>query len=269
MRSFPAVPLPSAGWLARTLVLALALAACRRDGGDTASPPGSPAQDAQTLASSGRRAPPDCEGPPPAITRDTLEGSWANFQLWLTAHGVQFSDSTMDSTVAHVQLSPKARADSMAISSEFRTPCLEKDRLDSMRIAGVYELRDSVTVPEWGHTFQNGDRIYVFAGGRDTTTATLAYRLGENVALAPDTAWAFRYCPERGQGRRKPQGRWRDSLNKPHGNGPREDPGPGPGTYGWIACASGCCQFYIPPQPIGDDDGLPGNRVFPPCPEKH
>lgn len=271
MRTLLARPLPSAGRLARTLALALTLCACGGGGsGDAADPPDSAAQDAGTAASRGRPAPPTCLGPPPGVPSDRLKGTWANLLEWVRLNGVQFSDSTVDSTTTRVQLSREARPDSMTISSEFRMPCLTSDSLKAMRISAIYTLNDSVTVPEWGHTFKNGDSIFAFTGGTDTT-AILAYRSGENVALAPDFAWRFRYCPEPVPGRRRPQGKWRDTLDKPHGNGTDNGKGPdnqpGPGTYGWLACASGCCQFYIPP-PIGDPGDRPGRGLGRPyCPE--
>jgi hypothetical protein len=282
MRTLLAGPFPPAGRLASTLALALTLCACGGGGdGEAADAPDSTAQRARTLASN-VAGPPEC-APPPAITDDTLQGSWKDFQTWLSAHSVAFTDSDPVATTDTLQLCDSCGvAVPITISSENRTYCLRGDSLvNRTRIAGAYRVGGTTTA--WGQTFRANDSIYLFAHGVDGL-ARLAYRAGDSVAIAPDSSWKFNYCND-GVPHNRPQGRWKKQPNprnpNPGGRDDFEEGEEGPGTYGWMACASGCCQFYIPPPnpsslpPQANEKAQgnvppqvpPGRGRKPPCPD--
>lgn len=251
----------------RRLLLLLALAACRHDGGDKA-PNASDAsgEPRQTVADKGRGGEAACE-PSPAVDPRLLDSTtaWADFERQLHSVDVRFVNTQDDSTITRVALCDSG-CDSVTLQivSERRTDCNTVGNFDSTRIVGLWRvLEGTVTPPGWGRTFNKGDSIFLFA--RDTfSSASVVYQVGDRVHRAPPHAWNFRYCQEAHVGT-GPQGRWRTrelTLQRQ-----RRDTLPGggdpPGTYGWMSCASGCCQFYIPPTNEGNGSG----DGKPPCPE--
>jgi hypothetical protein len=269
----------------RRLLLLLAVAAC--GGGGDAPPRAEPADRdvsarADTTAGTGVQCAPS-PAVNPALLSDTTK--WARLTSWRVQSGVAFADANADSTRAWVRLCAGCNPVKLRIVSENRTYCNSPGSLhDTTRIAGVWAVEEgTVTPPGWGVTFSPGDSIFVFA--HDTaSSAILAYRVGNRVHRAPANAWSFHYCQHGGPGFNQPRARWRDRgtdhvVTVPGNGGPPDVPGPPgdsdpPGTYGWMACASGCCQFYIPP--ILEEDGDPpgkgggsGGGGRPMCPGRH
>jgi hypothetical protein len=257
---------------AGSLLLVLALAACGGSGGDD-----SPKVQDTTIRTArapdgGRRCP-----PPPAIDPIFLaDSSWAALGRWRTSHQVNFVGGHASAT-AWVPLEAGQPVVPVTISPERRTHCLSANSLNGQtRLAGSFVVQRAVTL--WGQPLDSAAVILVFA--TDTTgPAVLAFQSGDTIATAPATAWKFNFCRD-GHPHDRSKGEWRRRIDgeafvqsgsggqpgggqpgggqpggRPHGpRGPRDDDEVDPGTYGWMACANGCCQFYIPP--VGNDDDL-------------
>ncbi|HEX2078341.1 MAG TPA: hypothetical protein VHG08_11550 [Longimicrobium sp.] len=269
MESSSAVPAGTAGRLGRRLLLALALAAC--GGGDQASSGAPKAGDAALAAA----APGDTACPqPPAIDTTIFKGPYRGLTQWFRSNNVSFKDTSPDSTVALVRLCNNCAAVKLTILSEARTYCTRRDSLaGKTRIAGVYVVDSGSVAPAgWGRTFNPGDSIFLFARN-DSGPAKLVYPVVRTptdsvVGAAPDTAWAFRYCND-GHPGRAPQGKWRKYRPRNPAAGQTAATAGDERTYGWMACASGCCQFYVPPPDPTLPDQVPdfvspGNGK-PPC----
>jgi hypothetical protein len=269
MESSPSVRSGSAGRLARRLLMALALAACGGGDDPSSDTPEGGGGDTAAVAAAASNAPANCPQPP-ALDPALLGGKYSALSQWLSANNVTFTDTdtTADSIKALVKLCPTCNAVKLRIVSEARTYCMRRDSLaGKTRIAGMFVVDSgSVTPANWGRTFNPGDSILVFA--RDSVApARLVYRTSPSpastVGSAPSRAWAFRYCNDGNPGN-SPQGRWR---HKPQGAG--QTTGGEGGTYGWMACATGCCQFYVPPPdptlPDETPDWIPPLTGRPPC----
>ena len=95
----------------------------------------------------------------------------------------------------------------------------------------------------------------------------MVYEDGGNTNAAPATAWQFWFCPHGGSVDKAPMARWRSRFDSSHVPEPRTRNDAGAdegGSYGWMTCASGCCQFYTPPpnpiiQDPVDDAGRSGS----------
>jgi hypothetical protein len=266
----------TAGRAGRRLLLLLAVAACGRGSGDQADPPPRPGGPEKVVMDSSARAAPACEGPSPVVDTTLLRkgAEWEPLGRWL-ADSTRFKDSSSDSAVNPVRLCDTCAPVRMRIVAETRTYCNTPESLDrTTRTAGVWVVLDgTVTPPGWGATFARDDSIFVFA--HDTaSSAILAYRVGpkrDRVGVAPDSAWSFRYCRD-GHTGEPSLAKWRVSpstrANAARAGAARDTTPPpnDPGTYGWMSCASGCCQFYIPPGPVGGGGGggppprCPGGR---------
>jgi hypothetical protein len=258
------------------LLLVLALAACGGDAGEGDGGAGPPSPPADASVRRAADLPADTCAPSPRVDPALLANgaSWSALEQWSGSAGVAFDTAPTDSSSASVKLCDTCTAVTLQIVSEHRTYCNGRQSLvDSTRIVGVWRVQSgTVAPPGWGKTFAAGDSILVFA--RDTLApAILVYRTPQGtVQRAPDTAWTFRFCAD-GETHGRAQSRWRK-----HPRPPRVDPQPekgrdevdddeGPGTYGWMACANGCCQFYIPP--TGGNGNSELHRA-PPCrPQPH
>ncbi|HEX2078342.1 MAG TPA: hypothetical protein VHG08_11555 [Longimicrobium sp.] len=265
-RSIAVPPPGAAARTARCLLLALALAACGSGGGDQQSA-GAP-EEPERPAPAGGQA--DTCPPPPVVDTMLFHGPFEALARRLQETRVTFLNRhPNDSTTALVKLCEDCNPVKMTIVSERRTGCLQADSLrEQTRIAGVFVVDSgSVTPPGWGRSFNPRDSLLVFA--RDTLApAKLVYRLpsttgGDTVGVAPNNPWTFRYCTDSHQRGMGPQGKWRQYVPSPAA-APGRSENEGERTYGWMACASGCCQFYIPPPPTPDPEKGKGREPVPP-----
>lgn len=229
------------------LLLGLAVAACGGGSGDTAAGDSAQARPAHAVAADRRDGSgPQCPAPPAIDTTFFTDSTWTSFAGWLGGHRVRFTGRGARQSVP---LEQGGTPVSLTIQSEQRTHCMRRDSVQGKtRIAGIYRVESAATA--FGHTFKAGDTIYVFS--HDTLgQPVLAFKNGDRVGTAPATAgWRFRFCHD-GHPHPDPAAEWR-SFDPP-GPPDNEDPG----TYGWMACASGCCQFYIPPK-TPEDSGDKG-----------
>ncbi|HEU4885171.1 MAG TPA: hypothetical protein VFT45_23115 [Longimicrobium sp.] len=251
-------PSPSAARFGRRLLLALALCAC---GGGGDADDASPARTADATASAARAAGEDCPTPP-AVDPARFKGPWDVLSRYLVdSLGLTFPNQVLpDSNTQKVQLCENCEMVEMTILPEATTYCTQRDSLNGgQRILGILVLRSAFTPSdssEWKDPIQANDSIFMFAS-TPNGPATMVYRNDQGQAVvAPDSSWMFYYCPDVHRGNR-PEAKWRPrnvpvsttAGGPPAGKGKDEDDeeNDGGGTYGWMACASGCCQFYTPP----------------------
>jgi hypothetical protein len=245
---------PSAPRATRTLLLALALCACGGGGDDGGSgraadsaQPGTRTAAVQTTAEGG------CTTPPPTYPVTLLNGDpWGDLLQALADSGVTFPDTTGNSDTLAVKLCPRCAEVRMAIRSSNRTPCLSRGDLagSEPRIVGKYLLLENFAgAPGWA-PIPKDSSIFAFAQS-PSGPAIMVYEYQGKTTGAPATAWQFWFCPHGGSTDKAPLARWRSRFDSSHVPAPRprrndegEDPG---GNYGWMTCASGCCQFYTPP----------------------
>lgn len=250
MRTSLAGP-PGAAGLACRLLLALALAAC--GGGDDAGD--GEGADARTPAPSAAvttaAATDTCTGPPPAYAQPVLNGPWQGLLDALAADGVTFPDIGGNDDTTTVKLCRNCGAVAVEIRASNKTPCLAPTDLNgqAQRITGMFIVLDTFPAQQGWDTLLPGDSLFVFARGNGP--ATLVYDQGGSGKTAPSTAWQFWYCRDGHQPGKTPQAQWRP-RGVPTETGPGKGKGEvgdgdGGGSYGWMACASGCCQFYTPP----------------------
>ncbi|HYR08653.1 MAG TPA: hypothetical protein VEQ60_12815 [Longimicrobium sp.] len=231
---------PSAPRATRTLLLALALCACGR-GNDAADRP-----PAETTASATQAAGPAPCTPPPVVDPERFKGSWDALSKFLVdSLRVSFrNDATPDSSTALVKMCRNCELVSLTIIPTTTTFCTPPDSLHAgqARLMGLVVLRSAFTpsdTSKWRDPIPANDSIFMFAGSTDGP-ATMVYKKDEQAVVAPDSSWLFFYCPDGHSGNR-PEAKWR-SRGK-NGQGSNEDGN----NYGWMTCASGCCQFYTPP----------------------
>ena len=239
---------------ARTLLLTLALAACDGGGGGGAGEGGDTADAAQPQAALSKTGGDGNCSPPPIIPNSLVVpgASWANLEKFLTDSAVTFPDTPDNTAVATVPLCPGAGcgSTSLRLQSTDRTFCLDSVRANQQRIAG----RMTVLTPYPGgggvDPLPAQAVIYMLSRGNPGRyqVATLVYNNNGQVKQMPPGSWRFYYCAD-GEVGTKPRAQWRPETVT-HGGGtrgPRDGGGGGGGTYGWMACANGCCQFYTPP----------------------
>ncbi len=257
-RSLTASP-GAAGRLARTLLAALALAAC--GGGDEERASGDTPGDT-TAAAQAALAADSCTGPPPAFGQAVFEGAWQALLDSLGAHNVTFPEIEYNSDTAAIVMCDSCSRVRVEIRSSNRTFCLQPDDLTGeARILGLFILLDTFPAQFGWDTIPAGDTIFTFAHTGIPRPATLAYRHDDRVRLAPRGTWGFAYC-EDGERGTHPQAQWRDRhdtipSNTPPGQAEEVEEGEAETRYGWMACASGCCQFYSTP-PTTDPITTPG-----------
>jgi hypothetical protein len=259
--------------LARALLLALALGACG-EGEEKGEKGKAPAADAAITAAADTAAAADtCTGPPPAFPRSVLTGSWDALQDSLSAHGVTFPDIPGNVSTDSVPLCNGCSAVKVEIRSTNLTPCLTPANMKESHphIVGMLTLKDTFPAQRgWSDTLYPGTTLLLFARIA-AGPATLVYEdSAGNGKAAPATAWMFYYCRDAHSRSKVPRAQWRprngsDSIPGA-GKGPEEmEEGEDGGSYGWMACASGCCQFYTPPpNPITSGEvELPDQAVGP------
>jgi hypothetical protein len=236
--------------LACHLVLALALAACggggdQGAGGESALRADSAAPRA-TIASA---ATDTCTGPPPGYAVPVLTGPWQALLDSLAADSVTFPDIPGNDDTTNIKLCRTCSRVDVEIRSSNLTPCLRPEDLQGplRRITGIFIIQDTFPAQHGWDTLFPGDSVLVFANTNGP--ATLVYDSGGSGKTAPSTAWQFWYCRDGHQNGKTPQAQWRPRGTPPTrpGKGRDEEENGGGGSYGWMTCASGCCQFYTPP----------------------
>jgi hypothetical protein len=232
-------------------VLALALAACGGGGDAGAGGESAPSADAAAARATTAAAATDtCTGPPPGYALPVLTGPWTTLLDSLAADSVTFPDVTGNDDTASVKLCRNCSKVNVEIRSSNLTPCLRPEDLQGplRRIAGIFIIQDTFPSQNGWDTLLPGDSVFVFANTNGP--ATLVYNQDGTGKTAPSTAWQFWYCRDGHQNGKTPQAQWRPRGTPPTtgpGKGRDEEGGGGGGSYGWMTCASGCCQFYTPP----------------------
>jgi hypothetical protein len=256
-------PLRTRCWMPGRLpamLLALALAACGGGEGDEAAG----ADTAQAAPDSARIAADDATcTPPPVPSEAVLNGPWANLVGWIDTNKVSFPETPQNVAVDTVPLCPGCTAVGVRMQSGNSTYCMTQQNAGERRIAGMMVLLDSFPAQKGYAAIPAGDTIFMFSRSTPGASepATLVYRNGTGTRRAPANSWRFYYCND-GHVNTAPAAQWRpenptvEGAEKGKGKG---DVGEGPGgTYGWMACANGCCQFYTPPpiaEPAPDEVG--------------
>lgn len=266
---------------ATTLLLALALAGC---GGGDAGDQAATGDSARIAASkgqgpSGGGAPDSCP-PPPPVTNQMLGGNWSALVSYLGSQGVTFPDTSTNVAVDSVPLcvSNGCKPVRVRLQSTAQTYCMTGAQTSEQRILGMMVLLEAFPGTPSIPGIPAGDSIFLIARGTPgaQSPATLVYRQGEKILQLPSgkTGWNFVFCND-GMVNTGPAARWRTDVETETdanaGGGGAADAraadasggsGPGGGTYGWLACANGCCQFYTPPPTAGG----PPDSIPPPPP---
>lgn len=212
-----------------------------------------------------------CDGPPPTYTNEVLTGAWSALRAALAGDGVTFPESEGNVAVDTVALCIGCKVTRVKLQSSNFTPCLQPGHLGGTpRILGQMVLLDSFPAQKGFPAIPRNDTIFTFAHA-PSGPALLIYRNGTQAARAFSPLWNFHYCDDPHTPVAGPEAQWRTTASTT-----QNDPG---GTYGWMACASGCCQYYIkPPATLPEEavehaqghlpDSLPPGRRFvtPPCP---
>ncbi|WP_420127735.1 hypothetical protein [Longimicrobium sp.] len=231
--------------LGSRLLLALALCAC--GGGADDDAPEARQADAAAASASQATGPAACPAPPTVTDPKLFTGPWAVFSRHMTEIGARFAEPS-DSSTATVRFCKDCGSAEVQIVSEATTYCTTPEQMDSggSRILAIMVLKSAYAGnPEQGwEPIPANDSIFMFAGSTDGP-ATLVYRSRDrrNAVVAPESSWTFYYCRDNHPRPAGARARWRPRT--PVLPGPGDDDGGG--AYGWMACASGCCQFYTPP----------------------
>lgn len=239
------------------LLLALALCACGADGGDDEKTQPRALLSAQDSTAQADTTP-GCTQPPPAYPNAVLQGLWSALRDSLAKDSVTFPRDSANVAVDTVSLCKGCTKIRVELQSSNFTPCLQaEDLAGNARILGQMILLDSFPAQKNFPAIPRGDTIFTFANA-PAGPAMLIYRVGNQARRAFSPDWQFRYCQD-GHPHTEPEAQWRTvpSITQ-------EDPG---GTYGWMACASGCCQYYIKPPTTELPEQAKGNPPSdPPCP---
>lgn len=263
------------------LLLALALAACGGgDGGGGGDQAGAGADSAQLAASQGKGGAGgagDC-AEPPILPDSVVNRPWNVLLGWLAQANVTFPNTPDNVAQGLAPLCNNCAPIRLQLQSTAQTYCLTSDSASAQRIAGMIVLLDSFPGAQSLPPIPKGDSIFLFSSGNPGVQhpAKLLYRQNGNTTTFPGTAgWKFIYCTD-GHGNTRPASQWRTvadtqatqvTQTAPSGGGGAGD-GPGGGTYGWLACANGCCQFYTPP-PTGGGGNGPPDTIPPFCVPKN
>lgn len=255
--------------LTRALLLALALGAC--GGGDENGGGGSAAGDSTGAAApsahamqASTAAADTCTTPPPAFSAALLHGKpWSELIDSLKAAAVRFPEIPGNDSILAVKLcnAPGCTPVRMAIRASNFTPCLKAGDLTGSRprIMGEYVLQEPFDPPAgsgW-NPIPKDSSVFVFAHASGAP-ATMVYAHDGKTMMGPATGWQFWYCQDGDSAAHKlPQAQWKARDTTASGSTPPATPPKGgaaqaaaeddTGSYGWMACASGCCQFYTPP----------------------
>jgi hypothetical protein len=242
--------------LGSRLLLALALCACGGSGsggGEKAATSADSAAAAPTVAAA-TAATDTCTGPPPAFSQAVLNGPWQALIDSLAAHAVSFPDVGGNDDTTTVKLCPSCDAIPVEIRASNLTPCLAPSDLSGAgrRITGLFIVLAPFPAQHGWDALSPGDSLLAFTNSVNGP-ATLVYDQNGSGKPSPSRAWMFYYCQDGHVSPKTPQARWRPRIpatprpptGGDHGDD-ADDDGDG-GTYGWMACASGCCQFYTPP----------------------
>jgi hypothetical protein len=234
---------------ARTLLLALALAAC--GGGGDADRPAAAAPEARTASVTTQdSAGAPCPTPAPAVDTTLFRGQWAVLTARLRELGANWPEVEGNTAIDTLPMCDSCSTVALTLRSEATAWCTTPEQLEQLdgqaRNMGILILGSDFPEQHGWLPIAKGDTVLMFASGTDGP-ARMVYRNGEQSVVAPDTAWMFFYCNDGHVGSR-PQAQWRPRAgSRPaQSTGRRLDESDG-GDYGWMSCASGCCQFYTPP----------------------
>jgi hypothetical protein len=235
------------------LMLAVALAACGQ-GGDAADESGTAAAGDSAQVQVAAATDTTCAPPPSPPQHVVKEGApWAGLEAFLADSGVSFPDTPENTATDTVPMCLGCTSVGLRLQSTNRTYCMTPQASGQQRITGRLTLLETFPAQNDYDTIPAGAPVYMFTRGTPAPVqhALLVYEHQGKVKYAPLTAWRFYYCTHQ-PGGNKPQAQWRPE-NLPQG----QEGGSGDGgSYAWMSCANGCCQFYTPP-PIAEFPELP------------
>jgi hypothetical protein len=249
------------------LLTALALAACGGSGDADAakSSDAASADSGQARLAAAATSDTTC-APPPAVPQSLVQNgaSWAALEAFLADSGISFPDTPANIAVDTVPLCPECSKVGVRLQSTNRTYCLTTQAASTQRIAGRLTLLDTFPAQHNYGTIPKNGVLYMLSRGTPAgmQPATLVYREGDKVRRAPGTAWRFYYCAHDSTVGH-PAAQWRPENVPPQG--PSNTGGGGGnegGSYAWMSCANGCCQFYTPP-PMTEFPDLPDRGKTP------
>ena len=247
---------PTSGRFGPRLLLALALCAC--GGGDDPEKRTVPRDSGGAIAARDT-ASASCT-PPPTVDTAIFSRTWAELTNHLKERGARFPLTPLNSATRTVRLCDSCAVATLTIHADEATHCTTPEQMNGeTRVMAIFVLASDFPGDRqhgWG-PIAKGDSIFAFAS--DTFgAATLAYRdsVGR-VARAPDPYWAFYYCKDDHIPAGDTLAQWRHrgpapGIQRERGKG-KGDEVEDDGSYGWMACASGCCQFYTPPPNQGNE----------------
>ena len=235
------------------LLLALALAAC--PGGDDTPEPGAAGGDsAQLRLASAPGADTTCTpppSPPDSLLRDGA--SWSALEQWLTANNVSFPEDPANVSVDTVPLCKDCDDVGLRLQATNSTYCLKAADSGQRRIAGRMTVLQTYLpqTPPLGikDTIPANSVVYMFSRGTPAAVqlATLVYEHADSVRQIQQGNWRFYYCPHDTVVNHA-AAKWRPEDSIPHTQGTTANvTQEGGGSYAWMSCANGCCQFYTPP----------------------
>lgn len=245
------------------LLLALALAAC--PGGDDTPQPGTAGGDsAQLRLASGPAGDTTCT-PPPSPPDSLLRNgaSWSALEQWLAANNVSFPEDPANVSVDTVPLCKDCSSVGLRLQATNSTFCLKPADSGQLRIAGRMTVLQTYLpqAPPLGikDTIPAGSVVYMFSRGTPAAVqlATLVYAHADSVREIKPGNWRFYYCPH-DTVITHPAAQWRpeDSIPQQQATTADVQGEEGGGSYAWMSCANGCCQFYTPP-PMQEFPDLP------------
>lgn len=217
------------------ILLTLLLCACGPQGEET-NVPRAAVSAAQTDAT--------CQTPALALTPRGGQ-SWGELIAAMNTHGVTFPATPENTAAAPVKLCPTCDTVTLELRSTNRTCGTDTAsvRQSPRLLAMMIPKRNVAAQAEWP-AFSVGDTILMFSQGMGGD-ALVAYRQDSTVALAPRGSWRFWYCAD-GHTPTGPRTEWKP-RNPAAGTAAQTTDG---GTYGWMACISGCCEFYTPGEEV-------------------
>ncbi|HEX5871005.1 MAG TPA: hypothetical protein VFY65_11335 [Longimicrobium sp.] len=238
----------AAGRFGRRLLLALALCACGGEGGGAEKDVAADTPRAVALASQQAQDDTTCTTPAPVASAALLGGPWQVLADDMKRQGAQFPVNGKNADTFPVPLCKGCSPVRLVIEANVSTSTCVTPRVladaaakQSQVFLGAFVFAEAYPGDTAGWpAFKAGDTLALFAN--DTSSvATIVYRNASGAATRGPATWQFYYCQDN-HPRTNARANW---IARPRPNGHDDDDGGG--TYGWMACASGCCQFYTPP----------------------
>ncbi|HEX2209774.1 MAG TPA: hypothetical protein VHG93_18985 [Longimicrobium sp.] len=234
------------------LLLALALCACGGgDAGDDAKASDDAARTEALAVQDSAGAPPRCPPNPPKATAALLRGPWQALANSMKAQGAAFPVNGKNSDTTVIQLCTDCDSVALVIQANTATCGATPATLQPQDTSflGIFLLAGNFQAQNGWPSLQTGDTLALFVSG-DSGSVIVTYRDKATglAAQAPAGDWQFYYCQDGSRGTHA-AAQWRSRAtpsNQSHDDDDEDDDNGG-GSYGWMACASGCCQFYTPP----------------------